>query len=376
MLGPANPGAAGAAALPRQRLFLLNGRPVTDEDRERWRKVLAQEGGLAEQARQVSSSFGDMLMMAFNPRRARERAGDSASRRARARIYQRRDLVERVLVEQLGKRAALLRDVLAGQVGACALALARANQEAGRLADRIDPRTPDGYPSTSTYYELETGVVGRDYLQDFYRRAGAVVTAADWQRALEPLYAHLIQSTDVIGAEQLYARLADDIAGNGDLLQRVDRSVDVNHVIGEQHGQEVARARQRPDNRIHQWLDRLNPYIRWDADRFSFHETNLEHIRLAAAPTSRRDDPRLTAATVGQEDFKWIPTGDPTRMDAVWIVHGLPVTLLERLEDYRAQYENSMDFPIRAEFHLNPAWVGLPEITPEADEQLINPSQV
>ena len=66
---------------------------------------------------------------------------------------------------------------------------------------------------------------------------------------------------------------------------------------------------------------------------------------------------------MGQEDIGWIPTGDPTRMDAVWIVHGLPVSLLERLEEFRAQYENSLDFPNRDEFHLNPQWSALPDIT-------------
>jgi hypothetical protein len=368
LLGPVNAASAPANSLPRQRLLLLNGVPVTEEDRARWRKLLAQQGGFVEQAQQVGASFGDMLMMAFSPRQAKERARDSASRRARARLYQRRDAVERALVEQLGKQAAIMREALRAQVGACAAALARANQEAGRMADRIDPRVPDGYPSTSTYYELETGAAGRDYLQQFYRRAGATVTAADWQRALDPLFGQVVQSADVVGADQLYAHLTASIEGNRELIERVDRSVDINHIITIQHGQEVQRARQRPDNRIHQWLDRLNPYIRWDADRFSFHETNLEHIRLTAVPTSRREDPELTAATVGQEDFKWVPTGDHTRMDAVWIVHGLPVTLLERLDDYRAQYENSLDFPVREEFHLNPAWTALPEITPEIDE--------
>jgi hypothetical protein len=47
----------------------------------------------------------------------------------------------------------------------------------------------------------------------------------------------------------------------------------------------------------------------------------------------------------------------------VWIVHGLPVSLLERLEEFRAQYENSLDFPNRDEFHLNPQWSVLPDIT-------------
>jgi hypothetical protein len=96
----------------------------------------------------------------------------------------------------------------------------------------------------------------------------------------------------------------------------------------------------------------------------------LEHIRLAATPTSREEDPAIAAATVGQEDIRWIPTGDPTRMDAVWIVHGLPVSLLERLEEFRAQYENTLDFPNRDEFHLNPQWSSLPDITLSALDEV------
>jgi hypothetical protein len=215
------------------------------------------------------------------------------------------------------------------------------------------------------YYELETGAVGRDYLQHFYRRAATAVTAADWHNALAPLFTQLVTSQNAIAADELYASLSGVVAANAALWQRVHKLVDINHIINVQHSQEVERTRQRPDNRIHQWLDRLNPYIRWDADRFSFHESNLEHIRLAAVPTSRQDDPNLLAATVGQEDMKWVPTGDNMRMDAVWIVHGLPVTLLERLDEFRAQYENSLDFPVQEEFHLHPEWNTLPEITPE-----------
>lgn len=367
LLGAGN-SAGSPDSLPRQRLFQINGKPVTEEDRERWRKILAQQGGMAEQLQQIGSSLGELTMMAFNPRQARERARDMAARKARSRIYQKRDAVETELVAQIGKQGGILREALRGQIDTCAVALARANQEAGRLADRIDPRTPDGKASTSTYYELETGAVSRDYLQHFYRRAASVVSAADWHNLLAPLYNQMLQGMSALGAEQIYHHLNQSTADNGALLEKVQKSVDINHIITTQRSEEVERVRRRPDNRIHQWLDRLNPYIRWDADRFSFHESNLEHIRLAAVPTNRQDDPNLMAATVGQEDIRWIPTGDPTRMDAVWIVHGLPVTLLERLDEFRAQYENSLDFPIREEFHLNPKWVSFPEITPSSDD--------
>jgi hypothetical protein len=265
---------------------------------------------------------------------------------------------------------------LRSQVNTCALALAKANQEASRLADRIDPRLPDGYSSTSTYYELETGAVGRDYLQYFYRRAGSAVTNADWKSALTPLFNQLLQSLTAVSADAILAQFNTTIADNAALLQRVHSAVDINHIVTVQHSEEMERIRQRPDNRVHQWLDRLNPYIRWDADRYSFHESNLEHIRLAAVPLSRQDDAHFNAATVGQEDIKWVPTGDPMRMDAVWIVHGLPITLLERLEEFRAQYENNFDFPVREEFHLNPEWASLPDITPVQEKRTLRPATI
>jgi hypothetical protein len=376
LLGPPNAAGAPPEALPRHRLFLVNGVAINEEQRTTWRKVLAQQGGWQEQLQQLGSGLGELMIMAVNPRQARDRAREMATRRARSRLYQRRDAIEQALVAQLGKQANLLREALRSQINACALALARANQEASRLADRIDPRISDGYSSTSTYYELETGAVGRDYLQFFYRRASGAVTPADWKNALSPLFHQLLQSQTAIAAETMLSQFTASVADNTPLLERVHKGVDINHIITIQHSEEMERIRQRPDNRIHQWLDRLNPYIRWDADRYSFHESNLEHIRLAAIPVNRKDDAHFTAATVGQEDIRWIPTGDPMRMDAVWIVHGLPITLLDRIEEFRAQYENSFDFPIREEFHLNPDWAHLPDITPVQENRTLRPATI
>jgi hypothetical protein len=376
LIGPTNAAAAPPEALVRQRLFLVNGLPINEEQRATWRKVLAQQGGWQEQIQQLGSGLGELLIMAVNPRQARERAQEGATRRARARLYQRRDAVEQTLVGQLGKQASLLREALRTQISTCALALARANQEASRLADRIDPRLSDGYASTSTYYELETGAVGRDYLQFFYRRASGVVGPNDWKNALVPLFDQLIQSGAALSADMILNHLSGTVAENTALQERVHSTVDINHIIAIQHSEEMERIRQRPDNRIHQWLDRLNPYIRWDADRYSFHESNLEHIRLAAVPVNRKDDAYFSAATVGQEDIRWIPTGDPMRMDAVWIVHGLPVSLLDRIDEFRAQYENSFDFPIREEFHLNPEWAYLPEIAGPVESRSWRPATI
>ena len=253
LISPTTPATAPAESLPRQRLFLINGAPVTEEDRSRWRKVLAQEGGFGEQMRQVGSGFGDMLMTAFSPRQAKERAGDTATRKARARLYQQRDALERALVEQLGKQAALMREALRSQIEATTLALARANQDANRMAERIDPRIPDGSATTSTYYELETGAVGRDYLRSFYNRAGSTITAEDWQMALNPLFAQLVQSARVIDAEQIYTRMVEAVSVNSALRQRVADQVE--HQPHHQHparpgGRECASAARQPHSPV------------------------------------------------------------------------------------------------------------------------------
>ena len=363
LLAPLNPSTAPMESLIKQRLFLVNNHPVTEEDRAGWRTLLAQQGGAAEQIGQIAGSFGDLLLAAFNPRQARDRARDMRQRKARARLNQRRDRLERVLVERLFSHSTQMRELFRTQIDNAGSALGRANQAARRAADRIDPRIPDGTASTNTYYELETGAVGRDYLQHFYRNAAQVVYPSDWETLLGPVIDRISSSGQPVSAEELFANLTNAIANERGLLGRVLQCVDIRHIIDVQHGEETQQSRPLPNNRVQQWLDRLNPYIRWDSDRFSFHDGNLEHIRLAATPSARHDDPNLAMAMIGQEDIKWIPTGDTGRMDAVWIVHGLPVTLIDRLDEFRAQYENERDFPAREEFHLHPAWVDLPEIT-------------
>jgi hypothetical protein len=365
LIGPSNAAAPPLESLPRQRLFLLDNQPVGDEDRGRWRSTLAQEGGAAERAGQLAGGFSDLLLSAFSPRQARDRAKDLSTRKARARLYQRRDATERVLVDELMHFAVRMREVFRNQLNNAAQGLVRANNEATQMAERIDPRIPDGSLTTSTYYELETGAVGRDYLQHFYRRAAQAVYPDDWQLLMGRLLDGLFVQGNPLSGDQILDILTTTVREETGLLGRVRKLVDIRHIIGVQHSDEVDASRPLPHNRIHQWLDRLNPYIRWDSDRFSFHDADLEHIRLAATPGSREDDPDLATAMIGQENIKWVPTGDPSRMDAVWIVHGLPVTLLDRLDEFRAQYENVHDFPVGEEFHLNPAWVNLPEITPE-----------
>ena len=56
-----------------------------------------------------------------SPRQARERAKDLAARKARARIYQKRDAVEVAIVNHIAKQAGIMREALHSQVNACAV---------------------------------------------------------------------------------------------------------------------------------------------------------------------------------------------------------------------------------------------------------------
>ena len=117
------------------------------------------------------------------------------------------------------------------------------------MADRIDPRIPDGQPSTSTYYELETGAVGRDYLQHFYNQAATTVMATDWRDSLVPLFDRITRESAALSADDVFSLLNMATVDNTALLQRVHSMVDINHIITVQHGEELERSRQRPDNR-------------------------------------------------------------------------------------------------------------------------------
>ncbi|MEZ4560803.1 MAG: hypothetical protein R2854_30940 [Caldilineaceae bacterium] len=141
-----------------------------------------------------------------------------------------------------------------------------------------------------------------------------------------------MQSLRAVDTEQIYNHLVSSVAANAALRERW-RPVDINHIINVQRDQEVRRARQRrtircavagPAQSLHSL--RRRP--------LQFHETNPEHIKLAAVPATRLDDPELMAATVEARRHQVGAHRHYTRMDALWIVHGLPVTLLERLDEF------------------------------------------
>ncbi len=70
------PAAATACRIARrQRLFLVDGAPVTEEDRLQWRKLLAQQGSRGAGAAIGRSGLGELAMMALGPRQEREARG-------------------------------------------------------------------------------------------------------------------------------------------------------------------------------------------------------------------------------------------------------------------------------------------------------------
>ena len=332
LLAPLNPSTAPMESLIKQRLFLVNNHPVTEEDRAGWRTLLAQQGGAAEQIGQIAGSFGDLLLAAFNPRQARDRARDMRQRKARARLNQRRDRLERVLVERLfSLQHADARDCSATQIDNAGSALGRANQAARRAADRIDPRIPDGTASTNTYYELETGAVGRDYLQHFYRNAAQVVYPSDWETLLGPVHRpHPQADGQPVSAPKSVVRQSHQRNRQRTEVcwASVLQCVDIRHIIDVQHGEETQQSRpfaQQPRGSSGSTasIPTSAGTRTASASTTAIWSTSAWRPRRPPATTI----PNLAMAMIGQEDIKWIPTGDTGRMDAVWIVHGLPVTL-------------------------------------------------
>jgi hypothetical protein len=133
---------------------------------------------------------------------------------------------------------------------------------------------------------------------------------------------------------------------------------DVRNVVSTQQ-----MAQSRPANyRVRQLFDRMAPHLAVDGDTYPYSEADEEHIRLVATPAGMDDEtnPGFRQALRGYDNFEWVPTGDPNRIDAVHIVHGLPLLQLSSMPElYRQYMSGGFD---RHALHVQPSWVGFPEV--------------
>ena len=249
-----------------------------------------------------------------------------------------------------------------------------ANSEAEQIARSLDPLRRNSHRESNTYYDLETGAISSTQLDDFWNAVGAVMLEASeddveatgitrldmvLNEFRNLFFSDVDHSFSSAEAGEVLG-FAEDLLVSNDSINTIHAAYDMRNVVEIQHGS----GHHPPNHRVDQWLQRLSPYAAVDGDTFPHTEANEEHIRLAGTTNSTEDEDNrvFRAAMKGYSEFEWVATGDRDRVDAVHVVHGLPLDRLRSIPDMYKHYMGD-EFD-RLSLHVDPSW---------ADESVVEP---
>lgn len=236
-----------------------------------------------------------------------------------------------------------------------------ARQSAAEIEKSLHPLRDSQDEDTSTYYDLETGAISSQQLEDYWQEVGATMsetTISDltgddqeaqqtpWDALVDLLKAQLMPEDtegfrDLDEAElRLTVRQAFDPGGTlGSLRDIIMRSFDLRNIVEIQH-REYPDGRRPPNHRVDQWLNRCSPFAAVDGDTHPHSEADEEHIRLATVPSTAngQDNAAFKRAQRSYTEYEWVPVPNQERVDACHILHGLPVGRLTSMPELYRQY--------------------------------------
>jgi hypothetical protein len=116
--------------------------------------------------------------------------------------------------------------------------------------------------------------------------------------------------------------------------------------------------------RFKQLFSRCHPFWRYDLDKGGFDEQDLERTILVGVDDDVRHVKLYDDLLRDYAEFERVSTGDPTRIDACRIEHGLPVPYLDSMGEYYRHYLTFLD---RGPVHVAAQWRDLPDIVLRVD---------
>ncbi len=111
--------------------------------------------------------------------------------------------------------------------------------------------------------------------------------------------------------------------------------------------------------RVKQLFARCHPFWRYDLDRGGLDEQDLEHTILVGVDDNIRHMKLYDDLLRDYSEYERVSTGDPLRIEACKISHGLPIMYVENIETLQRHYREFLD---RSPVHLQADWQDLPEI--------------
>ncbi len=121
----------------------------------------------------------------------------------------------------------------------------------------------------------------------------------------------------------------------------------------------LATNRSLLQERVKQLFARCHPFWRYDLDRGGLDEQDLEHTILVGVDDAIRHMKLYDDLLRDYSEYERVSTGDPLRIEACKISHGLPIMYVENIETLQRHYQ---EFITRSPVHLQMDWQNLPEI--------------
>lgn len=271
------------------------------------------------------------------------------------------------LVENIRSYAAAVQQQVDGTIAEQNALLESYDGAVQRVAAEISPhRSVRRDTDASTLYDLETGAIGPEHLEEFWQ-ATSYLLDLDVQQGgerrvdqiMRRLFDGIAQPHDALNG-LIDAEVQTALVGDAELRALVQAAFDVRNVVQIQQ-----RAANRPPNhRVNQVMNRLAPHAAVDGDTYYYSEANQEPIQLITAlppappdgnsPGNAERQREYETALRNYTQFRSIEADDLDRVDAVHIAHGIPVAYLNSIPQLYLQYSgNEFD---RRMLHLDPRW--------------------
>jgi hypothetical protein len=306
-----------------------------------------------------------------------DQIADRDRRVEEANLYDRRLAVWNNVVKNIQTLALQWLQQIDELIGEINKARTLAEQDAQQTAQQINPLQRNGDHETSTFYDLETGAISPEQVEQYWSKIGTMLWQAIssdpdagtyWDSLLTGVRGRILpadaEELTVLKDTALRLAVEEELQTNPvlqQIRQEANQQFDLRTLVYTQHSTQS----RPPNHRLDQLFQRLGPHASVDGDTFHYSEADQEHTRLVGTPgESGQNDGGVDSAfrremrSYGQ--YNWVQTGDSDRIDACHIVHGLPVDQLTSIAEMQRQYHGK-DFQIRL-LHVDPNWAALSDL--------------
>lgn len=347
--------------------LMLDPKEVNEASHETWELVHSKARPFSPPEKSnsgLSAAIEEVLSTLQSPQARKQRE----DRRLAQTLAEKREEAWQKLLSTLRILARSEESLINAMIKQIDRALDRVNYEIDSIERSLHPLWSLEDDETDTYYDLETGAVSGEFLEDLFQKAFELMKAgkpldkaegetsetasADgdapktpWDQLIEYLRNILWPKQEDGGRFVTKDELAliqavfDAFAPEGPLYgyrEQIQNLFDLRTIVEIQYSR--ANGRRPPNDRMNQWLGRARPHIRVDGDTYPHSEADEEHVRTATEPAWDDKGYQVFEKAKKTYGFEWVTVPNKDRVDACYVVHGIPIERLASMPDLYRHY--------------------------------------